>query len=157
VKEGPLAELSEGDYQLFYATRTSEGATADWIAPEWGAYLVGHFRLASDPVTDYGAASPELREALADNAHRKRADPDARVLLLGDPVESALYDRAIPLSSPDAGATANRVVTALSNDSGKGPWWRRPLRFDEAATEMLLDVHETRTPERCFDEECYQR
>jgi hypothetical protein len=37
-------------------------------------------------------------------------------------------------------SSANRLVTALSADSGKGPWWRRPLRFDPEATTTLLDA-----------------
>jgi len=32
----------------------------------------------------------------------------------------------------------NPIVTDLSSDSGKGPWWRRPMGFDEAATAELL-------------------
>jgi len=43
------------------------------------------------------------------------------------------------LSTPEAGADANRLVTELSSDSGKGPWWRRPMAFDAAATARLLD------------------
>ena len=155
VKAGPLASLSAGDYVFFYATLTTvaagsatagERSTAapvdavDWIAPEWGAYLIGHFELATDPVTgeEYAALSPTDRERFADNAHVKRETVDARVLLDGDPAGSRLYDVAVPLSSPEAGSEPNWVVTELSEDSGKGPWWRRPLRFDDAATLLEL-------------------
>ena len=148
VKAAPLAELAAGDHVFFYATlatRTrgdaaADGEHPDWVAPEWGAYLVGHFRLACDPVTgeEYRELPRSERAVFDANAHVKRAEFDARVLLLGDPDGSALYDRALPLSSPDAGADPNRVVTDLSADSGKGPWWRRPLRFDDAATAELL-------------------
>jgi hypothetical protein len=31
-------------------------------------------------------------------------------------------------------------VTDLSSDSGAGPWWRRPLRFDAAATAELRSI-----------------
>jgi len=72
------------------------------------------------------------------------------VLLAGDPDESALYDRAIPLSERDAGSDANRLVTDLSSDSGKGPWWRRPMRFDADGVEELLAIREERAVERCF-------
>jgi len=58
------------------------------------------------------------------------------VLVVGTD-DSQLFDRAVPLSSPEGGATANRIVTELSNDSGKGPWWRRRLWFDADATEQL--------------------
>ncbi|MDX1746496.1 MAG: hypothetical protein R3324_11210, partial [Halobacteriales archaeon] len=61
--------------------------------------------------------------------------------LAGDPDRSGLLSRAIPLSTPTAGADPNRVVTAWSSDSGRGPWWRRPLRFDPAATEKLDGLH----------------
>ena len=152
VKAGRLSTLSAGDYCFFYATLTTAAEEpAEWIAPEWGAYLIGHLRLAADAVTDYAAAPSWLREHLAANAHRKRADPDAEVLLAGDPEASALYDRAIPLSSAAAGADANRLVTALSSDSGKGPWWRRPMGFDADATETLLSIREAGDRSRCFE------
>lgn len=154
IKAGPLSGLSAGDYLFFYATLATadSAASADWIAPEWGAYLVGHFRLARDPVTGgaYPDLPPEERAAFANNAHVKRAENDARVLLLGDPERSRLYDRAVPLSARDAGADPNRLVTEHSGDSGKGPWWRRPLRFDEAATATLLDHRESGDYDPCF-------
>ncbi|TKX53512.1 hypothetical protein EXE44_17315, partial [Halorubrum sp. SS7] len=72
------------------------------------------------------------------NAHLKRDPFDARVVAVGDPEASGLFDRVVPLSSPDAGSEANPIVTDLSSDSGKGPWWRRPMAFDAAATSRLL-------------------
>lgn len=155
VKARPLSELSAGDHLFFYATLTTtdravsergdeaeevDSSHPDWVAPEWGAYLIGHFELARDPVTgeEYRELPAAEQAAFDANAHVKRAEFDARVLVLGDPDGSALYDTAVPLSSPDAGADPNRVVTELSSDSGKGPWWRRPLRFDDAATAELL-------------------
>ncbi|PSQ17579.1 hypothetical protein BRD00_07730 [Halobacteriales archaeon QS_8_69_26] len=146
VKAGPISDLEAGDYLLFYATleRLDDpgGDYPDWAPPEWGAYLIGGFRLAVDPVTGEGYAdlSPDLRDRFANNAHVKRASFDAKVLALGDPGASALFDRAVPLSDPAVGADPNRIVTELSADSGRGPWWRRPLRFDETATEKLLSV-----------------
>jgi len=115
---------------------------ADWRPPSWGAYVVGGFRLARDPVP--GEAYPDLPEreqaALANNAHVKRETVDAAVFLRGDPDRSGLLDRAVPLSRPAGGAEANALVTGYSADSGKGPWWRRPLRFDAAGTGALLDA-----------------
>ena len=146
VKAGPLSALSAGDYVFFYATLTTHGdAPADWIAPEWGAYLIGHFRLGIDPVTgeEYESLDPTDRERFANNAHVKRETFDARVLLWGAPDESALYDRAVPLSTPTGGADPNSLVTDLSADSGKGPWWRRPLRFDAEGVAALLECHRT--------------
>ncbi|MFC7176904.1 hypothetical protein [Halosegnis marinus] len=142
VKARPLADLARGDYALFYATLdVAEGA--DWQPPNWGAFLVGAMRLARDPVTDYDALPADERAVFANNAHVKRAEMDAAVLLHGDD-SSGLFDRAVPLSAPSAGVDANRLVTGLSADSGKGPWWRRPLRYDADATATLLDVLDTR-------------
>jgi hypothetical protein len=139
VKAGPLSELSAGDSLLFYATLSVTGAAA-WLPGEWGAFLIGQFRLAQDPVTDYGGLDPGARRPFANNAHVRRDPVDARVLLLGDPAESALYEHCVPLSSPTGGTDPNALVTALSGDSGRGPWWRRPLRFDDRDARRLLAV-----------------
>ncbi|MGM0591541.1 MAG: hypothetical protein ACQETI_07925 [Halobacteriota archaeon] len=147
VKAGPLSKLDHGDYLLFYATLSLRGDDASpraWIAPTWGAYLVGEFRVEL-AVTgdDYEALDERDRARFSNNAHVKRDPFDAGVLVLGDD-SSRLYDRAIPLSTPDSGATANGLVTELSNDSGNGPWWRRRLWFEERETETLRTVVETR-------------
>jgi hypothetical protein len=154
VKARPLLDLSAGDYALFYATlaprnRAGDRGLAghpDWTTPEWGAYLVGEFRLARDPIPGEAYREGELPEsvvaALGNNAHVGRAEFDAAVLLLGDDA-SGLYERPVPLSGEE-GTAANAVVTDLSADSGRGPWWRRPLRFDAAATRELRGVLEER-------------
>ncbi|WP_435124106.1 hypothetical protein [Halobaculum sp. D14] len=155
VKARPLAALDPGDWLLFYATLTVTGrddavsgadatpaadGSADWLPPTWGAFLVGEFRVAETLTgDDYRAADADTRARFDSNAHVRREPFDAAVLVRGDPADSGLYDRAVPLSTPDAGADANRVVTDLSADSGKGPWWRRPLRFDADATRTLRD------------------
>ncbi|MBX0286513.1 hypothetical protein [Haloarcula salinisoli] len=141
VKAGPLSELSAGDYLLFYATLSTTGEPPDWAPPQWGAHVIGHFRLARDPVTgeSYRDLPAEERAVFDSNAHVKRADFDARVLLLGDPDGSRLYETVVPLSAPAGGTDANWLVTERSSDSGKGPWWRRPMRFDADATAELLD------------------
>jgi hypothetical protein len=146
IKAGPLSELAAGDYVFFYATLTVEGA-ADWLPPAWGAFVIGQFRLARDALTgeEYAALSSEERAPFANNAHVRRETNDSRVFLLGEPGESSLYDRAVPLSQSSGGSDANALVTELSADSGKGPWWRRPLRFDESATEQLLVVRDSPT------------
>lgn len=139
VKAGPLSELSAGDMLLFYATLTVDGE-AEWLPPEWGAFIIGHFALAADPVTPDAGAVPEAkRESFQNNAHTKRDPPDARVLVRGDPEQSRLYEEAVPLSRPAGGTEANDIVTELSADSGRGPWWRRPLRFDDHATALLRE------------------
>lgn len=140
VKARPLLDLEAGDRVYFYATLDTVGdPTHDWISSEWGAYLIGRFDLARDPIHGdaFGSLPPEVRAIFANNAHLKRETFDAMVLLHGDPDSSRLLETAIPLSG-DTGTEPNRLVTAFSADSGKGPWWRRPLRFDEAGTERLL-------------------
>ena len=152
VKAGPLSELVTGDYVFFYATLSTGPDGPDWAAPEWGAFLIGHFRLARDALTGeaYRDLPPADRAPLANNAHVNREQFDARVLLLGDPDGSALYDTAVPLSTRTAGSDPNRLVTELSADSGKGPWWRRPLRFDADATRELLSVRDAGAYDACF-------
>ncbi|MBP1921057.1 hypothetical protein J2751_000040 [Halorubrum alkaliphilum] len=159
IKAGPIAALEPGDWLLFYATLTlrpanwggpvGEGRSAtpdpaavdDDLAPEWGAYLFAGMRI--ERVVDTADRDASDRDAAATltptNAHLKRDPFDARVVAAGDPHASGLFDRVVPLSVAEAGVEANRLVTDLSSDSGKGPWWRRPMRFDEAATATLLD------------------
>lgn len=155
VKAGPISELSSGDWLLFYATlstaSTAPSPPEPWIAPEWGAYLIGAFHvervLSLDSATEL---SPADREDFRTNAHLRRERFDARVLVAGDPDRSRLFDRAVPLSSRDAGSDPNRLVTELSSDSGKGPWWRRPLRFDAGATATLREIVDDRRLHACF-------
>jgi hypothetical protein len=137
VKARPLLDLEAGDRVYFYATLDAPTEPAAWMAAEWGAYLIGEFTLARDPVA--GDAFPDLpadeRERFAGNAHLKRDPFDAAVLLAGDD-SSRLYDQAVPLSGA-RGVDANQAVTEWSADSGKGPWWRRPLRYDQAGVRRL--------------------
>ncbi|WP_425499585.1 hypothetical protein [Halogeometricum luteum] len=166
VKAGPLSRLDPGDWLFFYATldrrEWSDETTgsvdvagdapdagvdtdaADYLAPEWGAYLIGGFEVDAALTPEAYESLPDAERArFANNAHVKRETFDAAVLVAGTD-RSGLFDRVVPLSSPDAGADANRVVTDLSNDSGKGPWWRRVLRFDAEATATLLELVESR-------------
>ncbi|WP_435062160.1 hypothetical protein [Halobaculum sp. EA56] len=144
VKAGPLSRLEPGDSLLFYATLTvggPESARADWLPPDWGAFLIGEFRVA-EVLTgeEYRDAEPETRSRFASNAHVRRESFDAAVLVRGDPDGSRPFERAVPLSTPARGSEANRLVADLSNDSGRGPWWRRVLRFDADATATLRDL-----------------
>jgi len=164
VKAGRIAGLESGDWLLFYATLSlrphgwtgpgEASAEADAgrdtlapdgdLAPDWGAYLFAGLRirrvLAIDDGTATEAVDRDAAAALAPtNAHLKRDPFDARVVVAGDPAASGPFDRVVPLSTSEAGADANRLVTALSSDSGNGPWWRRPMAFDADATETLLD------------------
>jgi hypothetical protein len=148
VKAGPLSTLDPGDYLLFYATLTTfdavddertrpSGEQVEWRPPEWGTYVIGEF-VVGDVLTgeEYREATPEARSWAATNAHVRRETFDAAVLVRGTD-DSQLYERAVPLSTPEAGADANSLVTDLSNDSGKGPWWRRVLRYDAEETDTL--------------------
>ncbi|MFB6256122.1 MAG: hypothetical protein ABEH58_05235 [Haloplanus sp.] len=144
VKAGPLSTLEPGDSLFFYATLSLRGDSAD--APEWGAYLIGEFRVERAVTGEtYRELDNAARAAFAGNAHLKRETFDAKVLVAGGE-GSRLLDRAVPLSAPDAGATAGRLVTELSDDSGKGPWWRRVLRYDAAATADLRRVVDDAQP-----------
>ena len=142
VKARPLLDLEEGDLVAFYATLDFHGEDApDGICPDWGAYIIGRFRLARDPIAGeaYETLPAETRALFRNNAHVKRETFDARVLLHGNPDDSGLLETAIPLSNA-SGTEPNRLVAGVSSDSGKGPWWRRPLRFDESGTEVLEGV-----------------
>lgn len=142
VKARPLLDLEAGDHVLFYASLEPHGAGHPaWVTDAWGAYLIGGFRLAREPVSgeEYETLAAEERARFATNAHVRRDPFDAAVLLSGAPDSRGLFDTVVPLSGT-AGTEANAIVTDLSADSGRGPWWRRPLRFDSRATEQLLDV-----------------
>jgi len=142
VKAGPLSTLDPGDSLFFYATLSVRGDLdeAPDLPPEWGAFLIGEFRVEQVVTGEtYRAFDEREGERFASNAHVKRADFDAKVLVAGG-AGSRLLDRAVPLSAPEAGATAGPLVTELSADSGKGPWWRRVLRYDPAATAQLRAI-----------------
>ncbi|WP_119816184.1 Nmad3 family putative nucleotide modification protein [Halalkaliarchaeum desulfuricum] len=155
VKAGPLSRLDPGDRLYFYATLSSVESTGgadshdgnNWLPPEWGAFLIGHFEVEQSLTGEaYAELSPGERGPFANNAHVKRTEVDAAVFVLGTD-ESRLYDRAVPLSTPEAGSEANDLVTRLSNDSGRGPWWRRVLRFDPDAAGELAAVVRRRAHE----------
>ncbi|GAB6860674.1 hypothetical protein ACFR97_07925 [Haloplanus litoreus] len=148
VKAGPLSALTPGDSLFFYATLSLRGdpVAAPTLPPEWGAYLIGEFRVDRAVTGEaYRDLPPAERARFESNAHVKRAEFDARVLVAGDD-GSRLLERAVPLSAPEAGATAGPLVTDLSADSGKGPWWRRVLRYDADATECLRAVVDEAQP-----------
>lgn len=138
VKARPILDLAAGDRLYFYATLSVTGPAPD-LPPDWGAFLIGHFTLAIDPIP--GDALDTVSAAdlamVADNAHFRRARMDARVLVAGDPAGSGRYERAVPLSAPTGGTDPADLVTVHSADSGRGPWWRRPLRFRGADARAL--------------------
>lgn len=73
------------------------------------------------------------------DAHVRRSAFDAEYLVLGNRDYSRLYDTPIPLSG-GTGTEANQFVAEYSDDSGAGPWYRRPLRYDRKGTRTLLQV-----------------
>lgn len=148
-------ELEAGDYLFFYATLEYPGDTpqTDWIHPYWGVYLIGHFKLAVDPIPDeeLESSSSTVRDQVANNAHLRRSEFDADVLILGDPEESQLYNRAVPLSTPDTrpddryprpNRLATRLVGSLDQNTnyGSAPWYRWVMVADETATDQLLEA-----------------
>jgi hypothetical protein len=148
VKAGPLSTLTPDDSLFFYATLTLRGDpdAAPDLPPEWGAYLIGEFRVERVETGEtYRDLAPTDRERFASNAHVKRDPFDAKVLVAGSDA-SRLFERAVPLSAPEAGATAGHLVTDLSADSGKGPWWRRVLQYDADATTRLRAVVDDAQP-----------
>ncbi|WP_248516304.1 Nmad3 family putative nucleotide modification protein [Salinarchaeum laminariae] len=145
-KTDRLAELETGDVLFFYATldhASDDSPRRDWINEDWGAYIIGHFTLERDPISreEYENAPPELRERLQGNAHARRPEFDAEYIVLGDREKSALYRTPVPLSGKE-GTEPNEFVTEHSGDPGGGPWYRRPLTFDESSTERLLEARE---------------
>lgn len=147
VKAAPLSELAAGDDLWFYATLEPVGEPPPGGPPDWGAYLIGRFRLLVDPVDPDGLDEREatVREAVRRNAHFRRVEPDAAVVVVGDPTRSGLLERAVPLSDAEAGSEPGVLVTGRSADSGRGPWWRRPLRFDAdgaAALRAAVGAHQ---------------
>lgn len=98
-----IAELNEGDILFFYATLdyVGEGSSDyDWINPDWGAYLIGHFTLEFDPISkeEYHSLPVDVKEQFTINAHVRRDEFDAEYLVLGNPDESRLYETPVPLS-----------------------------------------------------------
>ena len=137
-----IAELEEGDVLFFYATLDYNGNGTpdhDWINEDWGAYLIGHFTLEYDPVPkdEYESLPDGVKEQFVRNAHVRRSEFDAEYLVLGNPDESRLYETPVPLSG-ETGIEANEFVTEHSEDSGGGPWYRRPLKFDRDGTRAIL-------------------
>ena len=160
-KTDRLSELEEGDILFFYATLDYVGEDSpehDWINEDWGAYVIGHFTLEYDPLSEdeYHSLPEEIKKKFSTNAHVRREVFDAESLVLGNPDGSRLYKTPIPLSA-DSGTEANQFVTEHSEDSGNGPWYRRPLKFDTEGTRALLraqqDYHDERIAEADVESE----
>ncbi|OAQ53954.1 hypothetical protein HTG_00055 [Natrinema mahii] len=143
-KTTEIAKLEEGDILFFYATldyASDHEPNYDWINNDWGAYIIGHFTLEYDPVSkeEYHSLPEEVKKQFATNAHVRREEFDAEYLVLGNSDESRLYETPLPFSK-GSGVEANEYVTEHSEDSGEGPWYRRPLRFDKDGTRTILQA-----------------
>lgn len=128
-----LAALEAGDVLVFYTALTYSGdglPDLEEIDPGTSRYLIGQFSLASDPIVIEGEWSipRTLWEAFDANAIRRRESVDARVLVRGDPVESGLYRRVLPV---------DRLPVSL-DDSPEGWDEGRPVELDEPTTQSLL-------------------
>lgn len=142
AKTGRIKDLSAGDYLFFYGTFDYWGDNPpdhEWISTDWAAYLFGHFQLSIDPITgdEFRELDDDESVVFSNNAHVRREPFDAEMLVLGDEEQSMLYETAIPLGN---GIEPNRIVTEMSSDSGNGPWFRRPMAFEEGGTERLLEA-----------------
>jgi len=146
-KTDRIAELGEGDILFFYATLDYVGKDSpgqDWINEDWGAYIIGHFTLEYDPISnnEYHSLPKNIKKRFSTNAHVRREEFDAEFLVLGNPDDSRLYKTPIPLSG-DSGTEANEFVTKHSEDPGEGPWYRRPLKFDTEGTRTLMQAQQS--------------
>lgn len=153
-KRHSLEKLGEGDYVFFYCTLDFVDDAPDryWINTGWGGYIIGHFKLAIDPLlnkADYENASDEIKDVLANNAHLRRSElEDDIIFLIGDPSRSKLYETPTPLSLPgqvlSAADKANHVFEMAGTDA-KGVWYRGPIEFNHDVTETLLQANQRET------------
>jgi len=151
-------QLNEGDYLFFYGTLDYHGdgdPKHPWIHRKWGTYLLGHFKLKHNPVlgSEYSSLSDEIRSCFANNAHIRRPQFDADVLILGDDEGSKLYSYAVPLSvgntrSQETHAPPNVISVEVFDSLSPGknyagaPWFRWPLRISGENLDILLDIIE---------------
>ena len=137
-----VQSLNAGDILFFYARLDYRGnrmPTAPSIDTHSGYYLIGQFTLARDPLTVDGPwdIPPTVWEAFATNAHRRRESFDAKVLVIGDAVQSGLYRRVLPLDGPNL--NSRECLPAGADDVLSGEdWGRGPVLFGPSVTEQLL-------------------
>lgn len=149
-----FSKLTTGDYVFFCVPLRYRGEDLPrrfWIHPKRAPYVIGRFRLARPLVTSdkEQLLTRRDREWIAANPAMDEL-PSAGAVLVGDPEESGLYRRPVPLSRPvyraGGGVLPNRVVSELSlGDRRPGG---APLRFDAAGTSELLAIAETDAYER---------
>ena len=147
-----IEELQADDVIFFYARLTYEHDRIPLLASidiDTGYYLIGQFRLATDPVIVDGKWSipRSIWQAFETNALRRRETFDARVLVRGDPVRSGLYERVLPLDGPNLtpGDCLPKPSASVIADQ---PWGNRPIQFDDTVTEHLLLVAAGGRPKR---------
>lgn len=152
IKRKSLRKLSKGDYVFFYGTLDYRGDRAPeqyWITSDWGGYVFGHFRLATDPIVgkdSYYDAPEDIKTALQNNAHLRRNELNEDIVfILGDPDSSRLYETAAPLSLPATTLTTTEKASHLFEMEGvdkKSAWHRGPIEFNKDITELLLNCYQ---------------
>lgn len=153
IKRKSLRKLSQGDYVFFYGTLDYEDdrpVERYWINEDWGGYILGHFRLAVDPIVgkeEYQNAPEDIKNVLENNAHLRRNELDENIVfILGDLDRSVLYETPIPLSLPSTTLTTASKANHLFEMDGvnkKSAWHRGPVEFNQDVTELLLQCHQS--------------
>jgi hypothetical protein len=135
----PLRALQPGDFLFFMATldfRGPEQTRTKWINPNWGAYLIGFFRIQHIiEGTEFENARPEIKQLFARNAHLEDGHFDVDWAIKGD-LNSAKLKIAVPLSDPAEGKLPNQLTKSvflaewLEANPGKEPkgWYRWVLK-----------------------------
>ena len=147
-----LKRLNKGDQLFFMATLNYRDRTQPkypWINPDWGAYLVGFFKikfvLTQD---DFTQSSVNVRESFSRNAHYMRKEGKADLWIKG--TYGKLFDAAIPLSDSTTSNKPNELITRIFTTvtgktitEEKRLWYRwtlvcnKPDRISELWSEVL--------------------
>ena len=135
----PICSLKQGDCLLFYATldfKNEKGKPEDWINPDWGAYIVGFFKVdfifkgtdifIDDSTMDRFIEAFEeydwykifINKTKIDKNNLKHFVPSPWIK--GIKCESGLLEKAIPLSSPkDSQKWSEKAYELFRTSTGK--------------------------------------
>jgi len=107
----PILSLNQNDYLFFYATlrfKDEKGKREDWVNPNWGAYLVGLFKIAfiyaglAEVLSDKNAKEAFKEYAWFKSLLKRRIyDDGITPWIKGVVGESGLLGKAIPLGDAD--------------------------------------------------------
>jgi len=107
-----ISDLKPGDFLFFYATlkfKDDRRSPEAWINQQWGAYIVGLFKIESIYKSfSYVLADEDARKSFKEYAWFKSLlirgfRDDKAPWIKGIEEESGLLKKAIPLSSPESG------------------------------------------------------